>query len=206
MSEILIIVIVGISSLFIGGLVASTFLRKAIERKSETILKEAQEKAEVIKKDKILQAKEKFLQLKAEHEKIINERSSEVQKSENRLKQREVNFSQKLEESQRKQKEVDTIKENLTNQLELLNKKQVDIEKLHKQQVEQLETISDLSASEAKNQLIETLKEEAKSEAQVFIRDIVEEAKMSAHGEAKKIVIETIQRTATEHAIENTVS
>ena len=206
MSEILIIVIVGISSLFIGGLIASTFLRKAIERKSETILKEAQEKAEVIKKDKILQAKEKFLQLKAEHEKIINERSSEVQKSENRLKQREVNFSQKLEESQRKQKEVDTIKENLTNQLELLNKKQVDIEKLHKQQVEQLETISDLSAIEAKKQLIETLKEEAKSEAQVFIRDIVEEAKMSAHSEAKKIVIETIQRTATEHAIENTVS
>ena len=206
MSEILIIVIVGISALFLGGLVASTLLRKAIERKSESILSEAQEKAEVIKKDKILQAKEKFLQLKAEHEKVINERNSIVQKSENKLKQREATISQKLEEFQRKQNEIDTIKANLNSQLELLNKRQLDIDKAHKQQVEQLESISGLSAGEAKEQLIETLKEEAKLEAQVFVRDIVDEAKMSANQAAKKIVLETIQRTATENAIENSVS
>jgi len=206
MSEILIIVIVGISALFLGGLVASTILRKAIERKSESILSEAQEKAEVIKKDKILQAKEKFLQLKTEHEKVINERNSIVQKSENKLKQREATISQKLEEFQRKQNEIDTIKGNLNSQLELLNKRQLDLDKAHKQQVEQLESISGLSAGEAKEQLTETLKEEAKSEAQVFVRDIVDEAKMSANQAAKKIVLETIQRTATENAIENSVS
>ncbi len=204
--DTIILVIVGISALLVGGLIASTFLRKTIEKKSETILKEAQEKAEVIKKDKILQAKEKFLQLKAEHEKVISERNSIIQKSESKLKQREATISQKFEDFQRKDKEIETIKSNLNNQLELLNKRQLDIEKAHKQQVEQLENISGLSAAEAKNQLIETLKEEAKSEAQVFVRDIVDEAKMSANQEAKKIVLETIQRTATENAIENSVS
>jgi len=204
--DTIILIVVGISALLVGGLIASTFLRKTIEKKSETILKEAQEKAEVIKKDKILQAKEKFLQLKAEHEKVISERNSIIQKSESKIKQREATISQKFEDFQRKDKEIETIKGNLNNQLELLNKRQLDIDKAHKQQVEQLENISGLSAAEAKNQLIETLKEEAKSEAQVFVRDIVDEAKMSANQEAKKIVLETIQRTATENAIENSVS
>ncbi len=206
MPEILIIIIVGVSALFLGGLSASTFLRKAIERKSESILREAKEKAEVIKKDKILQAKEKFFQLKTEHERAINERNSIMQKGENRLKQKENTVSQKMEEIQRKQKEIDTIRENLNNQLDIISKKQLDLDKSHKQQVEQLEIMSGLSASEAKNQLIEALKEEAKSEALVYIKDIVEEAKMTANTGAKKIVIETLQRTAAEHAIENTVS
>jgi len=190
----------------VGILAASTILRKAIEKKSEKILKEAEEKAEVIKKDKILQAKEKFFQLKAEHEKVIQEKNSIIQKSENRLKQKEAAFSQKIEDLQRKQKEVNTIKSNLGAQLELVNIKQLDLEKSLNQQVEQLEKISGLSASEAKAQLVETLKEEAKTASLGHIKEIVEEAKTTANLDAKKIVIETIQRTATEHAIENTVS
>ncbi|MBN2174946.1 MAG: ribonuclease Y, partial [Bacteroidales bacterium] len=170
------------------------------------IIKEAEEKGEVIKKEKILQAKEKFLQLKSEHEKIIQEKNAILQKNENRFKQKEATLSQRLEEFQRKQKEVDSIRQNLNAQLDLVNKKQSELEKSHKKQVEALETISGMSASEAKAQLIDTLKDEAKSEAIGHITEIVEEAKMTANREAKKIVIETIQRTATEHAMENSVS
>ncbi len=206
MLDWIITIVVGIGALLLGFFVASTILRKAIEKKSEKILKEAEEKAEVLKKEKILQAKEKFLQLKAEHEKNINSRNSALQKSENRLKQKESSVSQKLEEFQRKQREVDTIKENLNNQLEIVSKKQSDLDKAHKQQVEQLEAISGLSAVEAKEQLMESLKEEANAEAMVYIKDITEEAKMTASMEAKKVVIETLQRTAAEYAIENTVS
>ncbi len=206
MSETLILIIIGISALVIGFLITATLLRKAVERKSENLLKEANEKSEVIKKEKILQAKEKFLQLKAEHEKIINERNSTVQKNEHRLKQKESSISHKLEEIQRKQNEIGSIKDNLKNQLDIVSNKQSELDKAQKIQVEQLETISGLSAAEAKEQLLETLKEEAKSDAMVFVKDIVEEAKMNANMKAKKIVVETIQRTAAEHAIENTVS
>jgi len=204
--EILTFIIVAIASLFVGGFITSTFLRKAVEKKSEHLLKEEREKAEVIKKEKILQAKEKFLQLKSEHEKHVTERNNILHKNENRLKQKESSVSQRIEEMNRKQKEVNSIRENLSNQLQLIDKKQVELEKAYKQQVEQLETISGLSANEAKQQLIETLKEEAKSDAITHIKDIVEDAKLTAATESKKIVIETIQRTATEHAIENTVS
>ncbi|MEZ5199358.1 MAG: ribonuclease Y, partial [Bacteroidales bacterium] len=163
-------------------------------------------KGEVIKKEKILQAKEKFLQLKSEHEKIIQEKNAYIQKGENRLKQKESAISQKLEELQRKQKELDSIRQNLNAQLDLVSNKQIELEKSHKKQVEALETISNLSAAEAKAELIETLKDEAKSEAMMHITEIVDEAKLTASREAKKIVIETIQRTATENAIENSVS
>jgi ribonuclease Y len=159
-----------------------------------------------MRKEKILQAKERFLQLKAEHEKVINERNSAVQKNENRLNQKEAVISQKFEELQRKQKELDTIRENLNNQLEIVGKKQTEYDRAVKEQVEKLQTISGLSAMEAKEQLMETLKEEAKTDALVYIKDTIEEAKITAQREAKKIVIETIQRTAAEHAIENTVS
>ncbi len=206
MDIVVLCIIIGVVALFAGGLITSTFLRKSVEKKSENILMEAQDKAEVIKKDKILQAKEKFFQLKSEHEKIINEKNNLIQKSENRLKQKEATISQKMEEFQRKQNEINTIKSNLTNQLEIINKKQIDLEKAYNRQVEQLEEISSLSANEAKSQLIETLKDEAKSEAAIYIREIVDEAKLSANTDAKKIVIETIQRTAAEHTIENSVS
>ena len=204
--DILIFVIVGVAGLVLGFIITSTLIRKSIEKKSEKIIIEAEEKGEVIKKEKILQAKEKFLQLKTEHEKIIQEKNAIIQKDENRLKQKESNFSQRMEEFQRKQKEVDTIRNNLNAQLDLVSKKQYDLEKSHKRQVEALETISGLSAGEAKAELIETLKDEAKSDAMAHITEIVDEAKMTANRDAKKIVIETIQRTATEHAIENSVS
>ena len=200
------IIIVAAVSLLVGGLVTSTILRKAVERKSENILNEAKEKAEVLKKEKILQAKEKFLQLKSEHEQVINQRNSAVQVGENKIKQRESMISQKFEELKRKQNEVNTIKTNLINQLEIIDKRQSELEKSHIKQVEQLEKISGLSADEAKSQLIETLKDEAKSDAMVQIKEIVEEAKVTAETDAKKIVIETLQRTASENAVENSVS
>lgn len=206
MDGILLLVIIGVTGVIIGGFVTGTILNKALERKRDVILKDAMEKAEMIKKDKILQAKEKFLQLKTEHEKFIHEKNDEIVKNENRLKQKETGLNQKTEELAKKQKENITIKQNLSQQMDLVNKKQSDLDKLQKIQVEKLETISNLSANEAKTQLIETLKEEAKSEALVHIKDIIDEAKMTANTEAKKIVIETIQRTASEHAIENTVS
>jgi len=204
--EIIFIIIAGIGGIFLGFIITSTILRKNIEKKNANIIKEAEEKGEVIKKEKILQAKEKFLQLKTEHEKIIQEKNATIHVNENRLKQKEGTFSQKQEEFQRKQNEVETIRNNLNTQLELVSKKQTDLEKSHKQQVEALETISSLSAAEAKAQLIETLQDEARSEALVHISEIVDEAKLTANREAKKIVIETIQRTATENAIENSVS
>jgi ribonuclease Y len=204
--EILIFVIVGVAGLTLGFIITSTVLKRNIEKKNENIIKEAEEKGEVIKKEKILQAKEKFLQLKAEHDKFAQEKNSAIQKTENRLNQKEASLSQRFEELQRKQKEADTIKQNITAQLELVSKKQLELDKSHKRQIEALEVISGLSASEAKAQLIETLKDEARSEAMSHINEIVDEAKITANREAKKIIIETIQRTATEHAIENAVS
>jgi ribonuclease Y len=204
--DIFMILIIGVTGIILGGLLTGTILRKSMDRKRDLILKEAMEKAEMIKKDKILQAKEKFLQLKTEHEKFAHEKNEENNKNENRLKQKEVVFNQKVEELQKKHKEVAVIKQNLQTQVEIVNKKQTDLDKALKIQVDKLESISNLSASEAKIQLIETLKEEAKSEALVQVKDIIDEARITANTEAKKIIIETIQRTATEHAVENTVS
>lgn len=204
--EVVIYIICLIIGLIVGGVIVATVLRKNIEKKSAQILKDAESEAEVIKKEKILQAKEKFLQLKTEHEKHISEKNQAMQVAENRIKQKEQSLNQKQEEYQRKQTEVNSIKENLTAQLEIVNKRQQDLEKAHKRQVEQLETISGLSQEQAKNQLVEALKAEAKTQALSHIKDIVDEAKMTANKEAKKIVIQTIQRVATEHAIENSVT
>lgn len=206
METVIICIVAALIGLAVGAVITSTFLRKAIEKKSENILKDAEEKGEMIKRDKVLQAKEKYLQLKSDYENTFQEKNKEILKNENRLKQKEATISQKLEELQRKQKEVTTIKDSLTGQVEIINKKQLDLDKAIKQQVDQLEAISGMSATEAKTQLVDTLKDEAKAEAMVHIKDIVEEAKLTANTEAKKIVIETIQRTAAEHAIENSVS
>ena len=199
-------IIVALFSLALGGILASTVLRKYADKKSQLIIREAEEKAEVIKKEKMLQAKERFLQLKSEHESIILEKNSNIQKSENRIKQKETTLSQKIEEIQRKQNELTAVRENLNNQLEIINKKQGDLDKLHKSQIEKLQAIAGLSAEEAKIQIIEALQDEAKNEAINLIKDVVDEAKITANLEAKKIVIETLQRTAVEHAIENSVS
>lgn len=206
MDPILLNVIIGIAMLVVGGFIAGYIIKKSAIKKSESIIKEAYQKAEVIKKDKILQAKEKFLQLRSDHEKAINEKDIHIQRSENRLRQKESSFNQKLEDIQRKNKEVESIKSNLSRQLELLSKKQEDVERMHHEQVEQLEKISSYSASEAKDQLIESMVEDASVDAAVQIKEIIEESKINANTEAKKIVIETIQRTAAENAIENTVS
>jgi ribonuclease Y len=206
MNQILIYLLDGLAGLAIGVVIGSFILRKFNAKRLESLMHEAEEKAEVIKKEKILQAKEKFLELKAEHEKAVNERNNAVQVNENRIKQKESQISQKYEELQRKQAELNTIRENLNNQLEIVNKKQSEFDRVIKEQVEKLESIAGLSADEAKHQIIETLREEAKTDALVYIKDTLEEAKITAQREAKKIVIETIQRTAAEHAIENTVS
>ncbi len=206
MLDIVYLALTGLAGLVLGVVITSTLLRKTVEKKSEKLLLEAQEKAEVYKEDKILQAKEKFLQHKIEHEKLINEKNARIQQNESRLKQKESSISQRIEELQRKQNEVESIRNNLNNQLELVARKQQDLDKAYKQQVEQLEAISGLSAAEAKAQLSETLLDEAKADAQVYISEVVDEAKLTANQKAKKIVIESIQRTAVEHAIENTVS
>ena len=204
--DILTIVIIALASLGLGIAASATFLRRALEKKSRQILKDARTEAEVIKKEKILQAKEKFLQLKAEHEKYVSDKNSQISASENRLKQKESALSQRMEELGRKQNEVSLIKENLGQQLEIVTKKQSDLDRSYKQQLEQLESISGMSADEAKAQLIEALKDEAQSDAQTYIKDIMEEARFTANKEARKIVVQSIQRTATEVAIENSVS
>lgn len=174
--------------------------------KGSAIIKEAMSEAEVIKKDKILQAKEKFLQLKSEHEDYINEKNNKIQTAEQRIKQRENSISQKIEDLERKNKETEIIRENLNHQLEIVEKKKEELGKMHAQQIKQLETISGLSGEEAKKQLIESLKDEAKSEAISYINEIMDEAKMTANKEAKKVVLHSIQRVATETAIENSVT
>jgi len=190
----------------VGGFVSYFIWDKALNTKSKKIIKEAEAEAEVIRKDKILQAKEKFLQLKSEHEKDINERSHKLVAAENKFRQKEISFSQKFEENQRKGKEIDVIRENLQVQMDLVEKRSEELERMHKQQVEQLEAISGLSAEEAKEQLIESLKAEAKTEAMSEINEIMDEARMTASKEAKRIVVQTVQRVATESAVENSVT
>jgi len=205
-TDIITLAIVGIVALIAGYIFASTLLRKSIERKSQSILKDAQKAAEQLRKDKILQAKEKFLELKSEHEKVINSRNQKVSDLESKAKEKDSKLNQRLEDSKRKSKELDSKRENLTNQLEVLERKEEELEKAHARQVNALEAISELSAEDAKEQLIDALKSEAKTEAMSLIQDTIEEAKLTANNEAKKIVIQTIQRVATEHTVENAVS
>jgi len=206
MNPILIVLISAVGGILLGILISTLLIRKAIEKKSEKLIREAESEAEVLRKSKELQAKEKFLQLKSEHEKMINERNNNVLKSENRVKQKEALVSQKLEELSRKEKELGNVRDNLNVQLDLLNKKQQEVERMQSQQVEKLEIISGLSASEAKAQLIDLLKSKAQADSANHIREIIDEARDTANLEAKKIVIKTLQRTAAEHAIENSVS
>ena len=196
-------VLVGVG---VGVLLATTVMRKGLTRKSKQLLEEAKEKGEVIKKDKILQAKEKFLQMKSDYEKETNEKKRELQKVETRVQQQQQQVNQRNEELNRKANELNKQQQNLTTQQENLTKRQAELDKIHEEQKKMLESISGLTVSEAKEQLKEAVKDEARAEAMVLAKEIVEEAKMSANQDAKKIVLETIQRTASEHAIENTVS
>jgi ribonuclease Y len=198
----------------IVGLVASWFImmaalnnkRKRIAKDAKIAVKEAQTEAESIRKEKELQAKEKFMQLKADYDRKVNEHSLRMQQAENKAKQRETAINQQLGETQRKQKEIDAIKTNLSAQMDLLEKRNNECDKLHKQQVEKLEAIAGMSGEEAKNMLVESLKAEAKTQAEAYINEVVDEAKMTAGKEAKRIVLQTIQRVATETVVENSVT
>ncbi len=179
---------------------------KEAEEQRKLIIKEAEVTADSIKKDKILEAKEKFLKLKTEFEEEANRKKNQIISNENKLKQRESNLSKQFEQNKRKEAEMESAKENLQAQIEIVQKRKEEYEKLKDQQVTILEKVSNLTAEEAKSQLVQTLKDEARTDASAHIKDIMEEAKMTATKEAKKIVLQTIQRTATEHAIENCVS
>ena len=198
--------VIGGASLLVGAGIAVFLVNTIVKGKSNKLLKEAESEAEMIKQQKILQAKEKFLQLKEEHEKLINEKNSKLNQRENEVRQLELSTNQKQEDIQRNKRETEAIRENLNAQLEIIKTKKDELERSHRIQVEQLEAISGLSAEEAKAQLIESLKEEAKTEAMSLINEIVDEAKMTANKEAKNIVIKTIQRVASETAIENAVT
>ncbi len=199
-------IIYGGTGVLLGSGLTFLIIQVIFRNKSRKIISEAEAEAEVIKKDKILQAKEKFFQLKTEHEKMINEKNNRLIQAENKFNQKEIILSRKIEENQREKQDMDAIKANLTRQLEVLDKKDEDLMKLHKQKVEQLETVSALSAGDAKQQLINSLKEEAKTEAMSYINEIMDEAKMTANKQAKRAVLHTIQRVATETAIENAVT
>ena len=178
----------------------------AAQTKVKKMLKEAETKAEILKKDRLLEAKEKFLQLKGEHEQEVNTKNNQINQRENALKQKEQSLNQKLENMNRKEQELDNQKKTLEKQTDIAVKKQEEVEHLKTQHVKQLETIAGLSAEEAKSQLVENMKTEARAQAMIQVKDIVDEAKLTATKEAKKVVIQTIQRTAVEAAIENTVS
>ncbi len=199
-------IITAIICAIIGIIIGYTIFRYVMKSKYNNILKEAQAEAEVIKKNKLLEVKEKFLNKKADLEKEVSIRNQRIQQAENKLKQRELMLNQKQEELQRKRNEADVIKEDLEVQLIVVDKKKEELDKLQMQEREKLETISGLSAEEAKERLVESLKEEAKTQAASYINDIMDDAKMTANKEAKKIVIQSIQRVATETAIENSVT
>ena len=177
-----------------------------LKRKEKEMLDEINEKAEMIKKNKILETRENFLKMKAEHENEVNKRNANIVANENRVKQKEQSINKKLEELQRKENEVEEFKIKLANQTEAFQVKKEEVDKLHKMQVMQLEKIAGLTGEDAKAQLIESLKDEAKSKSKGYIKDIMEEAKLTATKEAKKIVMQTVQRVATEQAIENCIS
>ena len=181
-------------------------LIKNAKKEASSILKDAKVEAENIKKDKLLQAKEKFLELKSEHEKEILSKDKKIAEVEKRVRDKESQVSSELAKAKKSADEFDAKILDYNNRLEILDKKQIEVEKLHKSQVEQLEVISGLSAEDAKEQLVESLKSEAKTKAMAHIQDTLEEAKLTAQQEARKVIINTIQRVGTEEAIENCVS
>jgi ribonuclease Y len=202
----------------VAGAIIGVVIAKILEKnsgsalinnaKSEaaSLLKEAKSEAEALKKDKILQAKEKFIELKAEHEQVILSRDKKIAEAEKRTRDKESQVSNELAKNKKLNDEIEAKIADYTHRLEALEKKQEEIDKMHKSQVEQLETIAGLSAEDAKNQLIESLKSDAKAQAMAYMQATLEESKLTAQQEAKKVIINTIQRVGTEEAIENCVS
>jgi ribonuclease Y len=208
--QIVLYIFVGLAA----GVVVGRFLLRSLFRtqeinaqnKAKKILKDAETNAEILRKDKLLEAREKFLQMKADHEQEINAKNNTINQRENSIKQKEQSINQKIDNLTKKEEELTNVKSNLEKQIEIAQKKQEDVDVLKNQHIQKMETIAGLSAEDAKNQLIDSLREEARTQAMIQIKDIVDEAKLTASKEAKKVVIQTIQRTATESAIENTVS
>ncbi len=213
MDGIITLIIAGLAGLIVGGLGAYAVFKvilkkdeKEAKEKTSLIIREAEINAENLKKDKILEAKEKFLKIKSDFEEEANKKKNILISNESKLKQREQNLSTQMEQVQRKEAELDSAKENLTAQLEILKKRKNELEKMKLEQVSALEKISNLSREEAMDKMMETLKDEAQAKASSYIKNILEEAKLSASREAKNLIIKTLQRTATEHTIENCVS
>lgn len=196
----------GLIFLIIGLIVGAGAAWWFFNSKLNKSVQKRMDEVEAIKKDKLLEVKEKFLNKKAELEKEVAARNQKIQQNENRLKQKEMQLNQRHEDLNRKINETEAVRENLENQMAVIDQKKEELDKLQHQERERLEVISGLSAEEAKNNLIESLKEEAKTEAAAYINDIMDDARMTANKEAKKIVIQTIQRVGTETAIENSVT
>lgn len=190
----------------VGGGVAWLALNTLLNKKKTSILDKAEREGEALKKEKMLQAKEKFYQLKEEHEKVIKDRNRKIQSAEDKIKQREAVLSKNMERNKRESQSIDDIKKNLERQLEIIDQKQKELDRSHAKNVERLEKISNMTAEDAKKELTSALKDEARSEAMAHIKEIMDEAKLTASSEAKKIIIQSIQRLATEHAVENSVS
>ena len=199
-------IIVALVTLVLGGLAGYFIFRYVIKGKYNEMIDAANKEAEVVKEKKLLEVKEKFLNKKAELEKEVQQRNSRIQQSENKLKQREISLNQRQEDLGRRKMELDQNQQRIDNEKKLLAVKQQDLEKMQKQEQAKLEELSGLSAEEAKNRLVESLKDQARLDAASYINEIMDDAKMNANQQAKKIVIQTIQRVATETAIENSVS
>ncbi|MGV3504570.1 MAG: ribonuclease Y [Adhaeribacter sp.] len=213
MSTTAYIIITALVALGIGVVIGRFLLRQILRKqeqeareKAKLIIREAELNAEGIKKDRILEAKEKYLRMKSEFEEDVNKKKNIIIQNENKVKQREQQLNTQLEQVRKKENELNTQKEQLQAQLDGIGKRKEEVEKSRLSVIEQLEKISNLSAAEAREQLIESLKNEAQIQASSHIKDIVAQAKLTATKDAKKVVLETIQRTAAEHAIENCVS
>ena len=202
----MITIIAALVALVIGGAIGFFIFRYVIKGKYNEMIEAANKEAEVVKEKKLLEVKEKFLNKKAELEKEVQQRNSRIQQSENKLKQREISLNQRQEELGRRKQEVEQYQQRVDNEKKLLSVKQQELEKMQKQEQAKLEELSGLSAEEAKQRLVESLKDQAKLDAASYINEIMDDAKLNANQQAKKIVIQTIQRVATETAIENSVS
>ena len=206
MNTVLVAVVAAIVGIAIYAVVTNMIAKTSIRKRREAALKEAEAEGEMIKKEKILQAKERFMQLKSEHDRQFNERNQRLQQSEQRAKQLEQSLQSKERELEQRIKETERLREQMQAQMQLLEHKREELEQVRREQNVRLEQISGMSSEEAKNILIENMKAEAKSEAQAYINETIEEAKMSATKEAKRIIVASIQRVATETAIENAVT
>ena len=198
--------IIAISGLIVGGVVGYLIFRYVIKGKYNEMISNAEKAAEVLKEKKLLEVKEKFINKKSELEREVQQRNQKIQQTENRLKQREISINQRQEDQNRKRQELEQQQQRLENDKKLLALKEQELSEMQMQEREKLEQLSGLSAEEAKTRLVESLKDEARTNAQSYINEIMDEAKINANNEAKKIVIKTIQRVATEAAIENSVS